>query len=107
MHSRRRITKDMFNKKLKEWKEKQTDLESQMSSYTIADESFYVNANILLQAVKKASQVFEGSEPITKRQILNFLLQNLKLQGKKLDFQLKTPFDTVLKANTSSNLLRR
>jgi len=102
----RGITKDMFNKKLKEWKEKQTDLELQMSSYTIADESFYVNANILLQAVKKASQVFENSEPTTKRQILNFLLQNLKLDGKKLDFQLKTPFDGVLKANTSSNLLR-
>ncbi len=100
------ITKDMFNNKLKEYKEKQSELEAQTALYTNADESFYLNANMLLHAVKKASQVFEGSEPATKRQILNFLLQNLKLTGKKLNFELKTPFDRVLQANNCSTLLR-
>jgi hypothetical protein len=60
---------------------------------------------MLLHAVKKASQVFDGSEPATQRQILNFLLQNLKLEGKKLNFELKTPFDRVLEANRYSTLL--
>ena len=100
------ITKEIFNSKLKEWKEKQAELEAKMVQYTNADESFYLNANILLHAVKKASQVFEGSEPATKRQILNFLLQNLKLDGKKLNFELKTPFDRVLQANSCSTMLR-
>jgi len=100
------ITKDMFNSKLKEYKEKQSGLEAQMALYTNADESFYLNADMLLHAVKKASQVFEGSEPATKRQILNFLLQNLKLDGKKLSFELKTPFDRVLEANRCLTLLR-
>jgi len=36
---------------------------------------------------------------------LNFLLQNIKLQGKKLVFEIKTPFNTVLQANKCSNLL--
>lgn len=97
----------MFNGKLKEYKEKQSEMEAQMALYTNADESFYLNANILLHAVKKASQVFEGSEPTTKRQILNFLLQNLKLDGKKLQFELKTPFNGVLEANRCLTLLRR
>ncbi|MCX6724307.1 MAG: recombinase family protein [Candidatus Staskawiczbacteria bacterium] len=101
------ITKDMFNSKLKEYKEKQSGLEAQMALYTDADESFYMNANILLHAIKKASQVFEGSEPATQRQILNFLLQNLKLSGKKLSFTLKTPFDRVLEANRFVTGLRR
>ena len=101
------ITKDMFNSKLKEYKEKQSELEAQMALYTNADESFYLDANMLLHAVKKASQVFEGSEPATKRQILNFLLQNLKLDGKKLNFELKTPFDRVLEANRYSTVLRQ
>ena len=96
----------MFNSKLKEYKEKQSDLEAQMALYTEADESFYLNANILLQATKKASQVFEGSEPATQRQILNFLLQNLTLDNKKLSFTLKTPFDRVLEANRCSTMLR-
>jgi len=101
------ITKDMFNSKLKEYKEKQSELEAKMALYTNADESFYLNANMLLHVVKKASQVFEGSEPNTKRQILNFLLQNLTLEGKKLNFTLKTPFDRVLEANRCSTLLPR
>ena len=100
------ITTDIYNSKLKEYKEKQSELEAQMALYTTADESFYLNANVLLHVVKKASQVFEGSEPETKRQILNFLLQNLKLDGKKLSFELKTPFDRVLEANRCSTVLR-
>jgi len=65
-----------------------------------------LNAEMLLSLVKRAVAVFDGSEPETKRQILNFLLQNCKLDGKKLSFELKTPFNRVLQATTSSNLLR-
>ncbi len=35
-----------------------------------------------------------------------FLLQNLKLDGKKLQFELKTPFDRVLETNRCLTLLR-
>ncbi len=100
------ITKEMFNKKLKEWKERQSEIELQLSQHTNADKTFYLNAEMLLSIVKRAVAVFDGSEPETKRQILNFLLQNCKLDGKKLFFELKTPFNRVLQANTSSNLLR-
>jgi len=101
------ITKDMFNSKLKEYKEKQSGLEAQMAQYTNADESFYLNVNMLLHVIKKASQVFEGSEPTTKRQILNFLLQNCKLDGKNLSFTLKAPFLGVLQSNSFVTKLRR
>jgi len=40
-----------------------------------------------------------------KRQLLNFLLQNLKLKNRKLLFKLKTPFDTVLQASKCSEML--
>ena len=95
----------MFNKKLKEYKEKQAGLEAKMQSYTDADENYYLTANITLNLAKKAYEVFQSSEIEEKRQLLNFLLQNLKLQGKNLVFELKTLFDTVLQANKCSNLL--
>ncbi len=100
------ITKDMFNKKLKEYKEKQAELETKMQSYTDADENYYLTANITLNLAKKAYEVFQSSEPEEEWQFLNFLLQNLKLEGKNLVFELKTPFNTVLEANKCSNLLR-
>ena len=95
----------MFNKKLKEYKEKQAELETKMQSYTDADENYYLTANITLNLAKKAYEVFQSSEPEEKWQFLNFLLQNLKLEVKKLLFELKTPFDTVLQANKCSTLL--
>ena len=100
------ITKDMFNKKLKEYKEKQAELETKMRQYTDADENFYLTANMTLNLAKRAYEIFQSSEIEEKRQFLNFLLQNLKLQGKNLVFELKTPFDTVLQASKCSNLLR-
>jgi len=93
-------------KKLKEYKEKQVELEVKMEQYTDADENFYLTANMMLNLAKKAYEIFQVSEVNEKRQLLNFLLQNLKLQGKNLVFELKTPFDTVLQASKCSNLLR-
>ena len=95
----------MFNKKLKEYKEKQAELEAKMQSYTDADENYYLTANITLNLAKKAYEIFQSSEPEEKWQFLNFLLQNLKLEGKRLNFELKTPFNTVLQASKCSNLL--
>jgi len=97
----------MFNKKLKEWKEKQAEIREEMERYDQADEKFYLTANIVLNLAQKALEIFKSSEVSEKRQLLNFLLQNLKLQGKKLLFELKTPFNTVLQASKCSNLLRR
>lgn len=100
------ITKDMFNKKLTEYKEKQAEINEKMQQYTDADESFYLTANMVLNLAKRALEIFQSSEITEKRQLLNFLLQNCRLEGKKLIFELKTPFDTVLQASKCSNLLR-
>ncbi len=77
------ITTDMFNKKLKEYKEKQEEIREEMERYDQADEKFYLTANTVLKLTQKALEIFESSEISEKRQLLNFLLQNLKLQGKK------------------------
>ena len=76
-----------------------------MAQRTKTDESFYMNANMLLHILKQACELFECSEPATKNKILRFLLQNIKLEGKKLHFELKKPFLGVLQANTSNSLL--
>ena len=93
------ITTDMFNKKLKEYKEKQEEIREEMARYDQADEKFYLTANTVLKLAQKALEIFQSSEISEKRQLLNFLLQNPQLQGKNLVFMLKTPFDRVLQAN--------
>ena len=102
-----KITEEMFNEKLEEYKEKQAELNEEIQRHTNADEDYYITANRVLSLAQKAYEVFKSSEIPEKRQLLNFLLQNLKLQDKKLSFELKTPFDTVLQANKCLIGLRR
>lgn len=76
-----------------------------MERYTEADENYYLTANITLSLAKRVKEIFEISELEEKRQLLNFLLQNFKLDGKNLLFEPKTPFDAVLELSECSNLL--
>lgn len=52
----------MFNKKLKEYKEKQAEIREEMGRYDQADEKFYLTANMVLNLAQKAEQIFESSE---------------------------------------------
>ncbi|MFA4880784.1 MAG: hypothetical protein WC650_04155 [Candidatus Doudnabacteria bacterium] len=44
----------MFNKKLKEYKENQAEIEARMQSYTDIDKSFYLTANMVLNLAQRA-----------------------------------------------------
>lgn len=98
------ITTDLYDKKLKEYKEKQQDIMDEMQKHNKADESYYITVNKVLSLAQRAYEIFESSEIEEKRQLLNFVLQNLELKERKLMFKTKTPFDTVLFANKCSKV---
>lgn len=91
-----RITEEMYDKKLREYKERQGQILVDMRIHSEADEEFYLTANTVLNVAKRALEIFKSSEVPEKRQFLNFLLQNCELQGKKLEFSLRNPFDRIL-----------
>lgn len=92
----------MFDKKLKEIKERQNEINEELQLYDFADDNYYIAVNTVLLLAQKAYGIFQSSEIMEKRQFLNFLLQNLELRQKTLQYKLKTPFDTVLLASNSS-----
>jgi len=85
----------MYDKKLKEYKQKQEDLLLQMKEHSKADENFYITAATVLDLAGRALEIFKSSELNEKRTLLNFLLQNCILNGRKFLFELKTPFDVI------------
>ncbi len=95
-----RITSEEYDNNVKEYKEKQNDLLCQIKQYDKASEKYYLTANKVLSLAQRAYKIFESSEAEEKRQLLNFLLQNCELNGKKLEFKLKTPFDRMLLVNS-------
>ena len=90
------ITQDEYDKKLQELKDRQYRLNIELDEYTKADRQYHIHVGTVLNLSRRMSDIFESSEPLEKRAILNFLLQNPTVSAKKLDFTLKKPFDTVL-----------
>lgn len=91
------ITKDDYDKKLKSLKERQYELNLQLEEHTRADENYYITVSNVFNLAKNALGLFKSSEVPEKRALLNFLLQNSLVEGKKLTFELRKPFDLLLK----------
>jgi len=95
----------MYDKKLKEYKEKQQDLFIQMEEHSKADENFYLTASKVLDLASRSLEIFESSEVTEKKALLNFLLQNPVLSGRNLLFKLKRPFDAIAQYGKTRNWL--
>ncbi len=99
------ITKDDYDKKLQEFKDKQYRLDIEAEEHTKADHDYKIVISQVFSLSRRMGAIFTSSEPHEKRAILNFLLQNPVVSGKKLEFTLTKPFDTVLEvANCPSGL---
>ncbi len=86
----------MYDKKVLKYKGKQNKILNEMQAHSDAEQDFYLTANKVFNLAKRASEIFESSEPIGKRQLLNFLLQNCTLSGLNLHFKLKEPFNLIV-----------
>ncbi|MFA5935049.1 MAG: recombinase family protein [Candidatus Paceibacterota bacterium] len=101
------ITKSNYDKILKELKEKQYDLSIQLEDHTKADENYYITVSTVLNLAKNALKLFESSEVLEKRAILNYLLQNCVVNGKNIEFSLRSPYNSILDLAYQPTWLRR
>lgn len=99
------ITQEKYDNKLSEYKKIQEDLLLQMERHSKADETYYIEAGKLLELAQRAYKIYESSKLEEKKELLRYLLQNSKLDGKKLVPTLQMPFDTILTANKTQNWL--
>jgi len=90
------ITKDEYDRKITEIKERQYEINLLIEEHTKADENYYLTASTILNIAKGALDLFESSEPNEKRALLNYLLQNPEVNGKKLTFSLRSPFNYIV-----------
>lgn len=67
------IAADFFNRKLKEYKDREQELSKEMERYVIKDTNAHITANTVLSLASRARDIFESSEVDEKRQLLNFV----------------------------------
>jgi site-specific DNA recombinase len=89
------IDEKMYLDKVRDCKARQGEIIEQMARHEKADHNFYVTANMVMNLAARAKEIFESSEVDEKRQLLNFVFQNLKLEGKNLSIETCEPFTTL------------
>jgi DNA invertase Pin-like site-specific DNA recombinase len=94
------ITKTDYDKKLKELKDKQYDINIQLDEHTKADESYYITASTVFNLAKDALELFESSEVPEKRAILNYILSNYTVNEKTPCITMRSPFKELLSLTT-------
>ena len=99
------ITQDLYDKKLKELDKRKQEILIEMEMHDKASGAYYINAAKVLELAGRAFEIFESSKVDEKQQLLNYLLQNCVLNGRKLEFTLRKPFDVILSHAKSEDWL--
>lgn len=94
---------DMYGKKLKRYEIKKKRIQERLSRIGKSNKNYYINANTIFSLAKRVPEIFNSSEPEEKRQLIDFLFQNLELDGKNLEYKLKTPFKTMFLASKKND----
>ena len=91
------ITKDEYNEIKSELEVERHNIDVKLQSLSKADDSFNETLGIIFELASKAHDLFKSSEIEEKRRIITILFPNLKMDGEKLVFTLRKPFDMLVK----------
>lgn len=101
------ITKDEYDKKANELRAEQYNIKTKIDKHVDADEEFVITLEYLLDVASKSHEYFESSGNEKKRRILNLVFSNFLLNGSKLEYELKRPFNMLVKKSSYPIVLGR
>ncbi|HEX7724868.1 MAG TPA: hypothetical protein VF438_03990 [Candidatus Paceibacterota bacterium] len=81
---------------MQDTKDKQSRLNIELEEHTKADHDYKIQISTVFNLARNIRQIFTSSEPLEKRAFLNHLLRNPSVDGKKLEFTLRKPFNPLL-----------
>jgi len=91
-----RITDDEYDKFYQQFREKVTEIDTQLSMLQEAEDNYYLSAKYLLELANRAYELFESSEVEERRQLIKLVLSNLRVEDEFVRYDAIKPFDTLL-----------
>ena len=82
-----------------ELQEEKLSLERRQAEMQTNDADFVVSLDEVLYITQHAEDILKSSKLDGKRQLINCVLSNLVLNGKKVDFTYRKPFDLFAKGS--------
>ena len=93
-----KITEEDYDRFYQKFRTQLDDVNTRMVKLQNAEDNYYLTVRHILEITNKAYDVFQSSEVDDKRQLIKLLLQNLRLSGENIVYDVQKPFDMILKA---------
>jgi hypothetical protein len=87
------ITKDVYNNKLSQLIGRQQEINQLLEQHHKGNEQFKIALSSLITLASRAYDLFESATVDEKRQLLGYAFSNLELDGGKLRYSLRKPFN--------------
>lgn len=94
------ITKDEYDKRRNLLIEEKHDIECKIAKHSEADEDFEITVEYILDIASRSYELFKSSGIDKKRRILNLVFPNFFLNGAKLEYTIRRPFDMLIKKSS-------
>lgn len=98
-----RIKDEVYNSKSAEINQQTEQVNSEIAKHKGADRAYKQEIEGFLTFCNQAPKLFASSRPELQRELLRFVVSNLILKDKKVDFSLKLPFSILAKYAESEN----
>lgn len=91
------IDKETYDRKKAELTREVSLLENQIANFNNNSEQVNISMKHLLEVVSRIYELYASSEIDRKRKILKLVFPNFWLDGRKLSYDIKKPFDEFIK----------
>jgi hypothetical protein len=92
-----RITQNEYDEKARTLKRQQVEIAAQIEQHQTGDDAFRATLEALISVASRAAGLFERSKAEQKRKLLSLVFSSLRLNAKKLDYTMRSPFDLMVK----------
>ena len=95
------ITKDAYDRKNAQLVNRRVEVNEQLERHYAGNEQFKTALSGLIALASKALDLFDRSNTDEKRQLIGYMFSNLELEGSKLRYRLRKPFDVFVEMASS------
>jgi len=91
-----RITDDKYDQFFQSFHEQKAGIATRLVMLQEAEDNYYISTKYLLELSNRAYELFKSSEVEERRQLIKLVLSNLRVEGKKVEYDAIKPFNTIL-----------
>ena len=92
----RGITQNEYDEKARALKQHQIEIAARIEQHQTGDDAFRTTLEALISVASRAADLFQRSKVEQKRKLISLVFSNLRLNGKMLDYTMRSPFDLMV-----------